>query len=274
LRYPSFAVLLICACTLQSASVSASPIEVRYREGLLHGFLVLSTLDGERLADGDMMQTVHGYRVTSRLIYHFKDGSLEDETAIFSQRKEFRLISYHLIQKGPSFPHALDLWVKASTGEVTVHYTDDDGKEKDASERMKLSPDLANGIIPVLLRNLGPDPPPVEVSMLVATPKPRVVKLHISAEGTDPFSLGASGHKAIQYVVKVEIGGLTGLIAPLLGKQPPDSHVWIMGGEAPAFVKSESLSYMGGPMWRTELIAPVWPRTESAETKDSKEGKH
>jgi hypothetical protein len=52
------------------------------------------------------------------------------------------------------------------------------------------------------------------------------------------------------------------LVASWVGKQPPDSHVWILGGEAPAFVKSETLSYMGGPMWRTELVAPTWPRTK------------
>lgn len=31
-------------------------------------------------------------------------------------------------------------------------------------------------------------------------------------------------------------------LAPLLGKQPPDFHVWV-GGEVPAFVKSEQPLY-------------------------------
>jgi hypothetical protein len=274
LRYQSFTVLLICACILLGSAASASPVAVRYKEGLLHGFLVLSSLEGEHLADGDLLQTVHGDRVTTRLTYHFKDGSLEDETTVFSQRREFRLISYHLVEKGPAFQHELDFSVIASTGQVTVHYTDDDGKEKEATERMKLSPDLANGMVLSLLKNRAADAPQLEVSMVVATPKPRVVKLQITGQGTDPFTLGASGRKAIHYVLKIEIGGLAGLVAPLLGKQPPDSHIWILGGDAPAFVKSETLSYMGGPMWRTELMAPVWPRAESADGKDSKEGKH
>lgn len=41
---------------------------------------------------------------------------------------------------------------------------------------------------------------------------------------------------------------------------PPDSHVWILGGEAPAFVKSEQPLYFGGPVWRIELASPSWPR--------------
>jgi len=50
------------------------------------------------------------------------------------------------------------------------------------------------------------------------------------------------------------------LIAPLVGKQPPDSHVWILGGDAPAFVKAEQALYIGGPVWRIELASPSWPR--------------
>jgi hypothetical protein len=38
---------------------------------------------------------------------------------------------------------------------------------------------------------------------------------------------------------------------------PSDSS----SGEAPAFVKSEQPFYLGGPVWRIELVSPVWPRT-------------
>ena len=57
---------------------------------------------------------------------------------------------------------------------------------------------------------------------------------------------------------KVEIGGVAGLLAPLAGKQPQDTHVWILGGDAPAFVKLEGPLYLGGPIWRIELTSPLW----------------
>ena len=90
--------------------------------------------------------------------------------------------------------------------------------------------------------------------------KPRLVKLGISIAGAEPFSVACSPRRAVHYVLKVEIGGVSGLLAPLVGKQPPDSHVWILDGEAPAFVKSESFLFMGGPLWRTDLVSPVWPK--------------
>jgi hypothetical protein len=266
-----FAVLLACAFALSGATVSASPVAVRYKEGLLHGFLVLSTLDGTPIAQGDLIQLPHGNQITSKLTYHFKDGSRQEETTLFSQRGNFRLISYHLVQKGPAFKNETEVSINASTGEVSVQYADDDGKEKTENEHLKLPPDLANGLVLTLMKNLPPDTPPLEVSMVVATPKPRLVKLAISSRPKDPFSLAGSPREALHYAIKVEIGGIAGLVAPWLGKQPPDSHVWILGGESPTFVKSETLSYMGGPMWRTELVSPVWPKGEA---KDSKGEKH
>jgi hypothetical protein len=86
------------------------------------------------------------------------------------------------------------------------------------------------------------------------------VKPAVTAVGEERFSTGATSRTATHYVLKVEIGGVSGLLAPLLGKQPPDSHVWILGGEAPAFVKSEQPLYFGGPVWRIELVSPSWPR--------------
>ncbi len=267
-RSRPLAILLICAAALSAGALWAEPVAVRYAEGLVHGFLVLRTLEGATLAEGDLIQVARGDRVTSRVVFHFKDGSLHDETVVFSQRHTFRLISYHLVQKGPAFPHPMDVSVDASTRQFTVHYTDDDGKEKVLTDQLKLPLDLANGMVPTLLKNFPPNVPLMTVSMVAATPKPRVVKLVIAPQSDEPFSIEGSNRKAAHYVVKVDIGGLAGVLAPLIGKQPLDTHVWILRGEAPVFVKSEGPLYLGGPIWRIELASPTWPRGPAPESKD------
>src|SRR5436190_19232174 len=98
---------------------------VRHPEGLLHVFLVLKTLAGTSLADGELVQTPRGDQVTSRLVFHFKDGSIHDETSIFSQRQRFRLITHHLVQKGATFRQPLEMSIDSSTGAVTVRYAHD-----------------------------------------------------------------------------------------------------------------------------------------------------
>src|SRR4051794_37412715 len=123
------ATMLLC-----SALLWAEPVAVRHLEGIVHGFLVLRTLDGAAIADGDLLQLARGARVTSRLTFRFKDGSTSDETAVFSQRAQFRLITDHLVQKGPSFPHPIDMFINAGTGHVTVRYEGDHGEAKQEVE--------------------------------------------------------------------------------------------------------------------------------------------
>ena len=250
-------VLFLCPALL--ISISAEPMAVRYSEGLVHGFLTLRSLDGQILADGDLSQVARADRVTSKLVFRFRDGSYHEETVVFSQTRTFRLVTDHLVQKGPSFPHQVDMLIDHSRQHVTVRYIDGDGKAKVADERMNLPEDLANGLMSILMKNYPPNGPPVTLSMVAATPKPRVVKLVVIPTGEEPFSNGKALHKATHFRVKVEIGGISGVVAPLVGKQPPDGHVWILAGDAPAFLKSESQFYADGPTWRIELTSPAWP---------------
>jgi hypothetical protein len=143
---------LFIATLLQPVPVSGEPIPVRYPEGTTHGFLAVRTLEGKLLASGELTEVLHGDQVVSHLVFRFKDGSVDDETAVFSQRGTFRLISDHHIQKGPSFPHPTNVFIDASTGQVTVRYQDKD-REKVDTEHLDLPADLANGIILMLLRN-------------------------------------------------------------------------------------------------------------------------
>jgi hypothetical protein len=263
-RLVGVVVALVLAWT--HADLFADAVPVRYTEGLVHGFLTLRTLDGRAVADGDLTQVVRGARVTARLAFTFRDGSRHDETVVFTQRKEFRLVTYHLTQRGPSFPQPLEMTMDAATGQVTVHYRDEHGKEKTESERMELPPDVANGFIQTVIKNL-PSGAPVTLSYVAATPKPRLVKLQASpAETPDRFVIGRRGREARHYVIKAEIGGVAGLVAPLVGKQPPDSHVWISSGDSPVFVKGEQTLYTGGPVWRIELASPAWPAASAAAT--------
>jgi hypothetical protein len=252
----SFIATLIC--TLQPA-VLAEPVPVRHLEGTVHGFLALRTKGGDVLAVGDLFQVIRGDRVTSRLLFRFKDGSVDDETAVFSQRGNFQLITDRHIQKGPFFPHPMDLSINARSGQVTVRSTGKDGKEEVKTDHVDLPPDLYNGIILSIAKNILPATPETKVSMLVATPKPRLVKLAISPHGEEPFSLVGSQRKAMRYEIKIELGGVAGVVAPLIGKQPPDIQIWIIGGQAPAFVKEEGPLYQDGPILSIQLTSPVWP---------------
>ena len=160
---------------------------IHHTEGIVHGFLALRTLEGVALADGGSIQTARGERVTARLVFRFKDGSIHDETAVFSQQRVFRLISDHLVQKGPTFPRPLDMTIDAVKGDVVVRYTDDDGQQKTESEHLDVPPDLANGMILTLLKNVRADAAPKSLPFVAATPKPRLVELNCRPAGVSGF---------------------------------------------------------------------------------------
>src|SRR5438067_487359 len=178
--------LLISAALLHPARLPAESVPVRHMEGTVHGFLAVRTMQGETIAAGDLLQVVQGDRLVSNLIFHFKDGSVDDETTVFSQHHDFRLISDHHVQKGPSFPHPMDVSIDASSGQVTVR-SYEDGKEKVETDHLDLQPDVANGLLLDLLKNIPPHAPETKVSYVAATPKPRLVKLSIKPEGEETF---------------------------------------------------------------------------------------
>lgn len=219
--------------------------------------MALRALDGKLLASGDFTQVLNRSEVTSRVVFHFKDGSLDDDTTIFSQSGSFRLISDHHIQKGPSFPHPMNVLINAATGQVTVRYQDKD-REKVETSQLNLPPDLANRILLNLLKNISPDTKETKVSYLATTPKSRLVQLSLTPNGDETFSVAGARHKAVLFVVKVEIGGIAGMIAPLLGKKPADTKVWVVEEGAPAFVRVDEALYAGGPIWSIQITGPEW----------------
>src|SRR6266571_6016605 len=186
------AILLACVAMLQPNALFADMIPVRHTEGLIHGFLVVRTLEGKAIADGQMTQDARGDRVTTHLIFRFKDGSLYEDTTIFSQRGTFRLLSDHLILRGRSFKQPVDTSIDTSTGQVKVRYTDAKGKEKVIAQRMELPPDVANGLLLTLMKDIKPSVPRTTVSMVATTPKPRLVKLAILPQGEEPFTIGSN----------------------------------------------------------------------------------
>jgi hypothetical protein len=247
---------LVCTLSLLAA---AEPIKVRHPEGTLHGFLALTTEQGQVLAIGDLIEMVRGDRVTSHLTFHFKDGSLDDETTVYTQRGVFRLISDHHIQRGPYFPHPIDMMIDVVKGIVVTRSPGKDGKDESATDRIKMPADLYNGLVTPVIKNVSPDAGETKVSMIVSTPKPRLVTLVIMPMAPQTFYLAGSPRKSSVYEIKIELGGIAGVIAPVIGKQPPNISMEILGGELPAFLRETGPLFEGGAVLSISLIGPTWP---------------
>jgi hypothetical protein len=240
---------------MQSIGLTAEQIPVRHIEGVTLGFLVLRNLDGEALAYGDWKQVVKpDGLVVDNLRFQFKDGSLYEEVTKFTQRGKFRLVSDQVKQKGPSFRKQSESWIEADTGTITMR-TGENGKETTMTKHLDLPEDVSNGLLFVLLKNVDPSAE-TTVSFVAASAKPRVVKWNIFPGPEKTIKVGSMTQKAQHYIVKTKIEGAAGAVAPLIGKQPPDIHVWLVKSEAPTFVEFEGPLSQDNPVWRIELTAP------------------
>jgi len=246
-------VLLACS------GVQADQVRVRLPEGNVRGFLVLRSLDGNVIAEGELRQKPVGAVVESRLILKFKDGSFREEATTFSQKEVFRLESYRLVQRGPSFPRTEISFDRKSGRYQALTQEKKGDEEKTATGPLDMPVDLYNGMPLVLLKNL-PASGPTTGQTAAFLPKPRLIKMVLGPEGEDPVVAGGEAQKAIRYLVKLEIGGVTGAVATLIGKDPPDLRYWLVAGDVPAFVRFEGAMFLNGPVWRLEQTPVEWPK--------------
>jgi len=253
MKQGKFLVAAILATALGTAA-SADPIAVKHTQGAMRGFLVVRSDAGKIIGSAELSQIATGDEVTVRLKYTFLDGSIDDETTTYTQRGTFRLVRDHHIQKGPFFEKPVDIAVDAHTEMVTTRTLGKDGKPAVENQHMDLPDDLTNGFIGTLLLNVQHNVAPFTVGMLAASGKGRLVKVAISAEGEQPFRVAGRTLKATVFRIHPELGGLAGVIAPMIGKEPKDTTVWVLEGEAPAVVRIVGQLDGSGAVISTELM--------------------
>jgi hypothetical protein len=192
------------------------------------------------------------------LTFRFKDGSLSDETVVFSQDKVLRVLSYRLVQRGRAFPHEIDVAFERASGRYRGRYKENaQAVEERLDGVADMPPDLYNGMGSTLIRNL--DGRPGEGRLLAFTPKPRLLRLEFIPVGEESFWVGGTPRTARRYLMKVEAPGVLGMLAPLVGKDPPDVSYWI-STPVPTFLKFEGQMFLNGPVWRIEPTRARWTK--------------
>jgi hypothetical protein len=249
---------LILIPLLCTTALDAAPVRVRFTEGTSRGFLAIRTPQGELIGHGELRQKPRGDEIDSRLLLRFKDGSVHDEATTYSQRGVFRLESYRLTQRGPSFPGAAVAFDRKSGRYQAKTRERADGPEETANGAFEMPADLYNGMALLVLKNM---PPGERATGQLAwfTPKPRLLRMELSREGENRVVFAGDAKQATRHLVHLEIGGVTGMVASLIGKNPPDLRYWLVLGEVPAFVRFEGSMFLNGPVWRVEMAGVEGP---------------
>jgi hypothetical protein len=131
--------LLGSSCTMQGQT-----LKLKYRTASEHGF-VLRDPAGAIIASGEATQVPSKHRITLHVVFHFRDGSIDDETTFYSQGEEtIRLISDRHIQRGKSFPHPSEVMIDVTNQQVSFRDLSKSTNQA-TTERMDLPPDTSNG---------------------------------------------------------------------------------------------------------------------------------
>jgi hypothetical protein len=237
-------------------SANPAPVDVRFPEGVSQGFLVLRGSDGHKLADGELRQTSAGdERFVSRLVFRFHDGSLHDETVVFSQKPVLTLVSYTLLQQGPAFPSKLHASFERTAKTYTVRAQKGSEKEQIFTGTLDLPPDVYNGLTVMVLKNLPPDRT-ANYHVIGFMPEPELYEVEIHAKGKETIHAGELRKQARHYELKPKLSRLTRFFAKLFGKTIPAYDVWVLADDIPAFVRFEGPLSTDGPSWRIEMGSP------------------
>jgi len=182
-------------------------IPATHKQGSTHGFLVLKSTEGKIIGIGDQIQEINGNRVRSRLVLHFRDGSIDDEVSVFTQASTFQLVSDHHIQKGPSFPDPLDLAIDIPGHKATWVEGKGEKRQRRTAD-IEFPSNVANGMVSLAVQNFPANSSEMELSYVAGTSKPRVVKLIVTPDGFEPFKLGGIERRSRRFNLHVEIGGV------------------------------------------------------------------
>ncbi len=253
-----FATLLV-TLGLFHAAAEAAPVPVRFQEGKTHGFLLVRSLEGDIIGQGELTQVAKaGDLVESQLVFTFQDGSLHDEKVAYSQSGVLTLISYHLVQRGPFFPEQMDVFMDRGAGLYKVRSTNrKDGKELVREGAVDLPKDAYNGMVITTLLNL-PKGAGETVRILIFKPEPEVINLQLLPKGEATVRIGNLSRRAWEYQFKPDIGIIRTWLGRIMGNLPEDFHYhcWILTDTVPSFIQYEGPLQLMGPIVRVELVSP------------------
>jgi hypothetical protein len=254
----TFGLLVLLTVLLWPRALMAAAVPVRFVEGATRAFLIVRSVNGALIAQGDLFQVIRGREVESRMVITFKDGSGYDETVVFTQQNVFAMQKYNLVQRGPVFTEDAKISLERASGKYHVETrAHKDGQEKVLDGTLDLPPDLYNGMVLTVAKNL-PKGTSETIHILAFTPTPRLIQLNMQPAGEHKVLVGELVKTAAHYVLKPQLGTWLKFFAMLLGRVPPDYHAWMILGEPPAFARFEGSLTATGPRWVIELAMPRW----------------
>lgn len=216
--------------------VPATAVEWAQFEGTAHGFPVLRSSDGRRLADGDFAQWSENGRLHVRILYLSKGRRIE-EKAVFRQRPELIQDEWSLreLRDGSLYRRFA---VNFRSGTATAKKLED--KElREWSEQLDIEKGrtFAGFGFTLAIKGLRKrlmDGERVELRAIGFTPKPRVASVEIGYGGLDRIDMAGRTLRGDRFVIHPKLPWIADLFVDI-----PDTRIWLTSPPPAGFLRWE-----------------------------------
>src|SRR5438093_13201213 len=103
-RAATLGLLVLVMALVWPRPLAAAPVQVRFVQGSMHGFLVLHTANGPLLASGDLLQVSRRGEIESRMPFRFEDASVFDARDTLTHERPSTMQYSRLVARGPASP--------------------------------------------------------------------------------------------------------------------------------------------------------------------------
>jgi hypothetical protein len=246
-----FACVAVASWLAASASVAGH--QSLDFEGTAHGFPVLRSSAGKKLADGDFSQWLEGGRLHVRITYDFGRGRRVEEKVVFRQSP--RLVqdtwSWRELRNGKAHR---DFAIDFNSGLATAK-TIEENELKERSEEMKIDPGrtFAGFGFTLAIKSLRDrliKGERIELQAIGFTPKPRMVSVEISHGGLDQMQMSGRVLRGDRFVIHPKIPWIAELFVDV-----PDTRIWLTSPAPAGFLRWEGpLAEPTDPVIRVDLL--------------------
>jgi hypothetical protein len=238
---------------LAAGAGSLLAIAVPQQSGATHAFPVMRELTGKKLGGGEFLQDIDDHVLRIRISYDLGQGRRIEEKAAFEQGSE-------LIQKESSWRElrgdALqrEYTVDFASGKATARKQEKEGpKTSSGKVEIARSQTFAGFGFVLALQNLRDrlvKGETIELKAVGFTPKPRVVSVKLSYEGTDRTRMSNRLLRGEHFMIKPEIPAIAKLFIKI-----SDTNIWLTSPPS-GFLRWEGpLAEPSDPVVRVDLAS-------------------
>ncbi len=232
---------------------SGQPITLHWLEGDVAGATTIWTADGKRVL-GFIAYRQHrvGDTLTVERTAHFSDGSTDTDEATVRVGGRLESISGRSIIRDVKGKALVDVRIDIAGQRLRGFYVDEDRERHEVDDEVDIGPGTYWGpLFNLVVKNFDANATEgrLVIQSVLATPKPRVIDMELTREGTATLRRTGGAVDAHRLVMLPTVNFL---IDPILQRLAPKTEFFVTDGAPPALARFDGPRNYAGKVIRIE----------------------